>query len=69
MRRDKFGSSSEKTPKEEARDQLYIPQIFNEIEVSADDAEEESCKITIEGATRSRKREPAPGTSAEEHSY
>ena len=56
MRKDKFGSSSEKTPREEAGDQLYMPQVFNEIEISADDSEEESCKITREGKVRSRKK-------------
>lgn len=54
MRRDKFGASSEKTPKEDCGNQLYMTQIFNEIESEADGSEEESCKITREGKVRSK---------------
>lgn len=61
MRRDKFGSSSEKTPKDEQGEQLYMPQIFNEIEVSADDSVKDPCKITKEDKVRAR----AKGTRKE----
>ena len=32
MRRDKFGSSSEKTRKDDGGEQLFMPQVFNEVE-------------------------------------
>lgn len=56
MRRDKFGPSSEKTAKKEPDGQLYMPQVFNEIEAEADEADKESCKITREGKVRSKSK-------------
>ena len=56
MRRDKFGSSSEKTPKEDIGGQLYMPQVFNEVEVSADNSVKEPCKITREDNVRARSK-------------
>ena len=52
MNKDKFGSSSEKTPKDYLSEQLYMTQIFNEAEVSADDSAEELAKITSSGKVR-----------------
>lgn len=56
MRRDKFGPSSEKTARNELDGQLHMPQIFNEIETEANEAEKESCKITREGKIRSKNK-------------
>ena len=56
MRRDKFGSSSEKTPREDIGEQLYMPQVFNEVEVSANNSVKEPCKITREDNVRARSK-------------
>lgn len=56
MRRDKFGPSSEKTPKTEVSDQIYMPQVFNEVEVEADDSTKEPCKITKENKVRAKSK-------------
>ena len=56
MRKDKFGPSSEKTPKDELSDQIYMPQIFNEVELEADAAAKEPCKITKESKVRARSK-------------
>ena len=55
MRKDKFGSSSEKTPKDEVSDQVYMPQVFNEAELEAADVAE-PCKITKELKVRARSK-------------
>lgn len=52
MRRDRFGRSSEKTPKEDYSEQLYMPQVFNEVEITADPTEEEPAKVTSSGRVR-----------------
>ena len=52
MNRDKFGSSSEKTPREELPEQIYMTQVFNEAESSADDSAAEPAKITENGKVR-----------------
>jgi len=52
MNKDKYGSSSEKTPKEDLSDQLYMTEVFNEVEFSVDDAVEEPAKITSSGKVR-----------------
>ena len=54
MQRDKFGPSSEKTRRDAGGDQLFIPQVFNEVEIEADDSESEPCKVTREGKVRSK---------------
>ena len=56
MRRDKFGPSSEKTPRVEVSDQIYMPQVFNEVEVEADDSTKEPCKITKENKVRAKSK-------------
>ena len=55
MRRDKFGPSSEKTPKEELDGQVYFEQIFNEIELEAKESED-PCKITKAGNIRAKSK-------------
>jgi len=56
MRKDKFGSSSEKTPKEDYGEQLYMQQVFNEVETEANDTIVEPCKITKESKVRARSK-------------
>ena len=56
MQREKFGPSSEKTPRDDDGMQLFMPQVFNEVEVEADETEPESCKVTREGKVRSKNR-------------
>lgn len=56
MRRDKFGSSSEKTPREDIGDQMYLEQVFNEVEVSTDESIPEPCKITAQGKIRAKSK-------------
>jgi len=56
MRKDKFGSSSEKTPKEDYGDQIYMPQVFNEVELEADASVTDPCKITKELKVRARSK-------------
>ena len=57
MRRDKFGPSSEKTPKDSIVDgQIFMPQVFNEIETEADDFAKEPCKITKGDKVRARSK-------------
>ena len=52
MQHQRFGSSSEKTPKEELEDQMHMEQFFNEAEDSLDPSEAEPAKLTREGKLR-----------------
>jgi len=56
MRKDKFGSSSEKTPREELSDQIYMTQVFNEVELEADNTSKDPCKITKENNVRAKSK-------------
>ena len=58
MRRDKFGSSSEKTPKEDIGEQISMNQVFNEVELHADETVPEPCKITAQGKVRAKSKGP-----------
>jgi len=55
MRRDKFGSSSESSKKDNLDGQIFMEQIFNEVETSADSSAKEPCKISKEGTVRTKK--------------
>lgn len=52
MQKSKFGSSSEKTPKEELDGQISMNQFFNEVESSLNPDEKEPAKLTREGRLR-----------------
>jgi len=52
MNKSKYGSSSEKTPKEELENQIGMNEVFNVFEFLADETAEEPAKITDKGKVR-----------------